>query len=167
MTDNRSPDRVTARVAARRERLIDGLDAYRGAYDQLRHRFAEWLGLYSTDAAALLEVAAAEERGEPLSPSRLGERIRLSSGATTTLLNRLEEAGHIVRTREHADRRIVTLHTSDHTQQLADRFFTPLADRLDATVGTYDPEVFDQLDALLGAVADAMRAHLAQGDPET
>ena len=116
---------------------MDEFRAYGGTFTEFSHRFASWLGLHSTDATALMEITAAEEKGTPLSPARLGERISLTSGATTALLNRLEKAGHIVRTRENADRRVVTLHSSAHVQDLADEFFGPLAVRLDAMMAKY------------------------------
>ncbi len=89
-------------ISVERERLMDEFRAYGGTFTEFSHRFASWLGLHSTDATALMEITAAEEKGTPLSPARLGERISLTSGATTALLNRLEKAGHIVRTRENA-----------------------------------------------------------------
>lgn len=95
-------------VAEQRERLMESLRIYGGHYAEFGRRFAAWLDLHSTDATAVLEIAAAEERGTPLSPARLSERISLSTGATTALLNRLEAAEHITRTREHSDRRVVT-----------------------------------------------------------
>lgn len=69
----------------------------------------------------MVEILAAEERGLPLTPARLAERIALTTGATSTLLNRLETSGHIVRTREHSDRRVVTLHVTPSSHQLAMR----------------------------------------------
>lgn len=128
-------------ISVERERLMDEFRAYGGTFTEFSHRFASWLGLHSTDATALMEITAAEEKGgTPLSPARLGERISLTSGATTALLNRLEKAGHIVRTRENADRRVVTLHSSAHVQDLADEFFgPPLAVRLDAMMRSTRP----------------------------
>lgn len=143
------------------------MGAYGGNYAELSRRFAVWVGLYSTDAAALLEITAAEQRGVPLSPARLSERILLSSGATTTLLNRLEQAGHIVRAREHSDRRVVTLHSSQHIQQRADRFFAPLAERLDAMMSRYPPELLQQFETFLTDLSATMETHLAKQDPET
>lgn len=163
LTDQPTPDTV----AAQRERLLDGLRAYGGNYTELSRRFAAWLGLYSTDAAALLEITSAEEHGTALSPARLSERILLSSGATTTLLNRLEQAGHIVRIREHSDRRVVTLHSSQHIQERADRFFTPLADRLDAMMEQYPSELLQQFEAFLTDLCSTMEVQLAQEDPPT
>ncbi|MEV0279157.1 MarR family transcriptional regulator [Streptomyces sp. NPDC050610] len=149
-------------IVARRERLVEGLRAYGGQHTELSRSFAAWLGLHSTDAVALLEIIGAEERGTSLSPARLGERIPLSSGATTALLNRLEAAGHIVRTREHADRRIVTLHSSEHIQERADEFFCPLGVRVDALLGQYPPELLDRFAEFLGEMCATMEAHLTE-----
>ena len=73
----------TNEVATQRFRLMEELRAYGANFTEFSRRFAAWLAMHSTDAAALLEISAAEERGDPLSPARLGERITLSSGATT------------------------------------------------------------------------------------
>lgn len=148
--------------AARRERLMEGLRVYGGHYTELSRRFAAWLGLHSTDATALLEIAAAEERGTPLSPARLSERISLSSGATTALLNRLEAGGHIVRSREHSDRRVITLRGGAHIQERADEFFGPLAHRLDVAMAPYPPELLERFESLVTDLNAAMDNHLAQ-----
>ncbi|WP_399096669.1 MarR family winged helix-turn-helix transcriptional regulator [Streptomyces sp. BBFR2] len=151
-------------VAARRERLMEGLRIYGGHYAELSRRFAAWLGLHSTDATAVLEIAAAEERGAPLSPARLSERISLSTGATTALLNRLEAAGHITRTREHSDRRLITLRSGAHIQERADEFFGPLARRLDTAMSHYPPDLLEQFEAFLTGLNSTMNAHLTEGD---
>ncbi|WP_372444264.1 MarR family winged helix-turn-helix transcriptional regulator [Streptomyces silvae] len=148
-------------VAAQRERLMEGLRAYGGHYAELSRRFAAWLGLHSTDATAVLEIAAAEERGTPLSPARLSERIALSTGATTALLNRLETAGHITRTREHSDRRVITLRSGPHIQERADEFFGPLAHRLDATMAHYPPDLLARFESFVTDLNSTMDAHLA------
>ncbi|MBP2056484.1 DNA-binding MarR family transcriptional regulator [Streptomyces griseochromogenes] len=153
-------------VVVQRERLVEGLRVFAGQYKEFSHRFAAWLGLHSTDALALLEILAAEERGTPLSPARLSGRISLSPGATTALLNRLEEAGHIVRSRESTDRRVVTLRGGTHIQERADVFFGPLAERLDALLEQYPSELLDQFDELLSSLRDAIDAQLVQRNPD-
>ncbi|WP_405020935.1 MarR family transcriptional regulator [Kitasatospora sp. NBC_00070] len=152
-------------LAAQRERLMQGLRGYGGHYAELSRRFAARLGLHSTDAVAVLEIAAAEERGTPLSPARLSERIALSSGATTALLNRLEAGGHVVRSREDSDRRIVTLRGGGRIQEQADEFFGPLAGRLDAAMAHYPPELlarFEDFVADLNATLDGYLAGPAE-----
>ncbi|MGW2398010.1 MarR family winged helix-turn-helix transcriptional regulator [Kitasatospora sp. NPDC001664] len=151
-------------VAQQRERLTESLRVYGGHYAELGRRFAAWLGLHSTDATALLEIAAAEERGTPLSPARLSERIALSTGATTALLNRLEAAGHITRARERTDRRIVTLRSGAHIHERADEFFGPLGRRLDATMAHYPPRLLEQFEAFMADLNATVDGHLRDGD---
>ncbi|GLZ78300.1 hypothetical protein Afil01_31070 [Actinorhabdospora filicis] len=148
--------------AARLEGLTESLRVYGGHYTELSRRFAAWLGLHATDATAVLEIAAAEERGTPLSPARLSERISLSTGATTALLNRLETAGHITRTREHTDRRVVTLRSGEHIQQRADEFFGPLGKRLEEAMAHYPPELLARFQAFMTDLNATMDAHLAE-----
>ncbi|MFF0746384.1 MarR family winged helix-turn-helix transcriptional regulator [Streptomyces sp. NPDC004111] len=149
-------------VSAQRERLVEGLRSYGGHYTELGRLFAAWLGLHSTDAVALLEITAADERGTPLSPARLSERILLSPSATTALLNRLEAAGHIVRSREHTDRRLVTLRSGAHVRERADEFFGPLGAQLDAVMAKHPPEVLVGFEALLTDLCATIDAHIAE-----
>lgn len=147
-------------VADQRERLVEGLRAYGAEFTELGRRFATVLGVHATDAFALLEIASAEQRGTPLSPALLGRRIALSSGAMTALLNRLEEGGHITRTRERADRRIVTLRIGDHARTIAEDFFGPVQAREEAVLSDYPPELLAQFETLLARLRTAM-------DPDT
>ncbi|WP_411057644.1 MarR family winged helix-turn-helix transcriptional regulator [Streptomyces sp. E11-3] len=148
-------------VEARRDRIMDGLRAFGANYTEFTRRFASWLGLHSTDAAALSEILYAEDKGSPLSPARLSERISLSSGATTALLNRLELAGHVVRTREHTDRRIVTLRSSPQIKPRAEEFFGPYAERMAAEMAQYTPEQLQQFEDFIGHLRGTMDALLA------
>lgn len=148
-------------LEVQRDRLMDGLRAFGANYTEFTQRFATWLGLHSTDAAALAEILYAEDKGAPLSPARLSERISLSSGATTALLNRLELAGHIVRTREHTDRRIVTLRSSPHVKPRAEEFFGPYAQRMAAEMSQYTPEQLQQFEDFIGHLRETMDSLLA------
>ncbi|MFI1161270.1 MarR family winged helix-turn-helix transcriptional regulator [Streptomyces sioyaensis] len=143
-------------VATQRERLTEELTAYGASFTELGRRFAARLGVHSTDAFALLEISSAEERGAPLSPALLSRRISLSSGAMTALLNRLEKAGYITRTREEADRRVVTLRTDPQVKQLADEFFGPIKQRQDAVLSRYPSELLKQFEAFLTQLRSAM-----------
>jgi MarR family transcriptional regulator, organic hydroperoxide resistance regulator len=153
---------VLGGVAAQRERLAEGLRAYGASFTELGRRFAVRLGVHSTDAFALLEIASAEASGAPLSPALLGRRISLSSGAMTALLNRLEQAGYVTRTREHTDRRIVTLHSSAQVREFADDFFAPVNERQDTVLAQYPPELLHQLETVLAQLCATMDAQLAQ-----
>ncbi|MFE7796829.1 MarR family winged helix-turn-helix transcriptional regulator [Nocardia sp. NPDC057440] len=148
-------------IASQRQRLAEGLMAYGASFTELGRRFAEDLGVHTTDAFALMDIAVAEEAGAPLSPALLGKRIALSSGAMTALLNRLEQAGYVIRSREHTDRRIVTLRCSPQAKQHADQFFEPVNAEQDAVLAGYPPELLEQFETLLAALRGTMDAQLA------
>jgi MarR family transcriptional regulator, organic hydroperoxide resistance regulator len=142
--------------AQRRERVIQSFIAFTSAQNELTRLFARRNRLHPTDAAALIQIIEAEELGRPLTPARLAERISLSTGATSILLSRLEDAGHIRRTRENTDRRVVTLHSTAAINELADAFFEPLAEQLGATLSDYSSAALE----LVAAVADRLRSTL-------
>ncbi|MFJ6568691.1 MarR family winged helix-turn-helix transcriptional regulator [Streptomyces sp. NPDC091292] len=148
-------------VEAQRDRLLYGLRTFGAHYAEFTRRFATWLGLHSTDAVALTEILYAEDKGVPLSPARLSERIALSSGATTALLNRLEQAGHIVRTREGTDRRIVTLRSSPDIRPHAIEFFGPYSERTTAVMAAYSPERLREFEDFLVRLRETMDGLLA------
>ncbi|GLF93051.1 MarR family winged helix-turn-helix transcriptional regulator [Streptomyces yaizuensis] len=136
-------------IAAQREQLAECLRAYGAGFTELGRRFAARIGVHSTDAFALLEIASAEADGVPLSPALLSGRIPLSSGAMTALLNRLEGAGYVTRTREHTDRRIVTLRSTPRAREHADAFFAQVNARQDEVLSPYPPELLQQLTTVL------------------
>lgn len=124
------------------ERVVQSLQAFASTRGELARLFAKSQGMHTTDAAAIVEIINAEERAQPLTPARLAERLSLTTGATSTLLNRLEEAGYVRRTRGHSDRRVVTLHATATVEEAADAFFAPLAQHLRvATAGYSAPEL--------------------------
>jgi DNA-binding MarR family transcriptional regulator len=154
-----------ADVAARSARLLEGLRAFGANYTEFTGRFAAWLGLHSTDATALVEILYAEDQGTPLSPTRLSERLSLTTGATTNLLNRLERLGHVTRSREHADRRVVTLRSGPSIDGRAREFFGPFSAHVEALVAEYPPEQLDRFDDFLARLRTTMDDLLAERGP--
>jgi DNA-binding MarR family transcriptional regulator len=73
---------------------------------QVHRWMAEEAGLNTTDLMALYFIRNGEGQ---VTPKQLSENLGLSSGATTILLNRLEERQLITRTPHPTDRRAVLL----------------------------------------------------------
>ncbi|WP_194542687.1 MarR family transcriptional regulator [Paenibacillus sp. JZ16] len=153
-------------VTEHREQIVNELRRFGANYAELSHRFATSLNLHSTDAIALIEIFYAEDIGSPLSPARLSERISLSSGATTALLNRLERAGHIYRTREATDRRMVTLHSGPNVQAHTAQFFGPLANHVDSMLREYTDLQLIQYVTFLNKFNSTMRLVLDEQQQE-
>lgn len=92
--------------------------------------FGDTHDLHRTDLDALAVVVGAEVGGREMTPGRLAAELRLSSPATTALVDRLERSGHLVRERSSTDRRQVVLRVQDQARELAREFFTPMAGRV-------------------------------------
>ncbi|GGK80784.1 hypothetical protein Sme01_44800 [Sphaerisporangium melleum] len=120
--------------------------------DRFVERFAVGHGLHRTDLNAVVVIMDAAREGRPLTPGELGAALNLSAPATTALLNRLEHAGHIERTRSATDRRKVELALHSQAVTLARDFFTPLARHLSAA-----------LEEFSGAERQVIRRFLAGG----
>ena len=102
--------------------VMEALQAWAVASAELNQQMSSWLDLPTTDANALGQVLWADSSGDPLSPARLGQRIGMTSGSVTVLVDRLEAAGLLVRSREHSDRRRVTLRPTPVARERAGAF---------------------------------------------
>jgi DNA-binding MarR family transcriptional regulator len=142
-----------------RDEIVELLQTYSVEGQQLGHAFAQRHGLHPTDLQALIEVMHAEAAGAPLTPGRLGERIGLSSGATTAVIDRLERSGHLRRTRESADRRVVHLRYGHPGMVLAGEFFGPLGRRTDEVMAEFTDAELDTVRRFLAGMTAAVTAH--------
>lgn len=90
-----------------RERLvqsvISGLRGLDTELDLMNQAIADFAGMNRTDAQCMDIISA----GGAITPGSLAERIGLTPGAVTTILDRLEAGGWIVRRHDSADRRRV------------------------------------------------------------
>ncbi|MFF7457244.1 MarR family winged helix-turn-helix transcriptional regulator [Kitasatospora sp. NPDC008115] len=118
----------------------------------LGHGFAAASGLHTTDVQALLAIMrAGDATGSPgITPGRLGEELGLSSGAVTAVLDRLERAGHIRRTRDAADRRLVLVQYLPGAGRMAAEWFAPVARRTEAVRGEFTPAELAAVARFLG-----------------
>lgn len=121
------------------------------ARDRLRAALVRGLGLSITDLDALehLELAG------PLSQRELAERLVLTSGAVTQLVDRLESLSLVTRTRHPSDRRVTLVRLADAARLIP----TPELDSYHAAVtaaaAALTVDSRRQLVNFLTAVADA------------
>jgi DNA-binding MarR family transcriptional regulator len=80
---------------------------------------ADYLGIHRTDARCLDIL----DREGPLTAGRLAERARISPGAMTSLLDRLERKGLARRKRDTADRRRVLVEVTPKLTSLAQELY--------------------------------------------
>jgi DNA-binding MarR family transcriptional regulator len=149
--------------------FIAAVRASQTANEMLDHATAEFLGIDDT-AFRCLDIL--DQEG-PMTAGRLAERARLSPGATTALIDRLEARGYARRTRDTEDRRRVLVETAPELRERAAELYgTP--EEAANELSIYSDEQLEFLIAFLrGSVAfqeermrrlDALKAREAAPD---
>lgn len=96
-------------------------------------------GLHRSDLQALQALLGARESGEvPMTAGRLARSLSLSPSATTTLVDRLERAGHVRRTHDATDRRRVGLEMTEHAGREARAIYGPMAMSMHEALVAFD-----------------------------
>jgi DNA-binding MarR family transcriptional regulator len=101
----------------------------------------------------------------PLGPVELGHRLGIRSASATTLVDRLENAGHIVRTADPADRRRQALVVTDHARIEARSALGPMIDELQRAAEDLTSAEAEAVIRYLERAAEIMSAHAADADP--
>jgi DNA-binding MarR family transcriptional regulator len=99
--------------------FIAAVRASQTASEMLDHSLAEYLDI---DGTAFRCLDILDQEG-PMSAGRLAERARLSPGATTALLDRLEAKGLARRTRDTEDRRRVLVEVAPELRERAEELY--------------------------------------------
>ncbi|MFE5796520.1 MarR family winged helix-turn-helix transcriptional regulator [Streptomyces sp. NPDC056503] len=122
--------------------------------------FAHESGLHATDIHALSVIMdSSAGTDEPVTPTRLREELRLTSGAVTACLDRLERSGHISRVRDSADRRVVHIVYNSEARALAREYFSPLARATENARSRFTPAELDTIAAFLRTLNTELAAH--------
>ena len=103
------------------QEFIAAVRASQTANQMLDHALAEYMGIDDT-AFRCLDIL--DQEG-PMTAGRLAERARLSPGATTALLDRLEAKGFARRTRDTEDRRRVLVEIAPELRKRAEELYGP------------------------------------------
>ncbi|TGG95613.1 MarR family transcriptional regulator [Natronospirillum operosum] len=116
---------------------------------------ARHLGIHLTD----LRVLDILDRMGPVPASTVARAAHLTTGSTTTLLDRLERAGYATRRRDDKDRRRVFVELTDHARQRTEPIWGPLAEEAVSLLDHYSE---DELKLILGYLRRSqafLRAH--------
>lgn len=138
--------------------VIGQLRSYVTAFTEFTVLFADWMRLPTSDGTALAEIVWADREGAPLSAARLSRHLGMTSGATNALVNRLERAGHVVRSRESSDRRIVSLRPTPASRERTEQFAVRAAPDVEAVLRGADPAALEVVESLLSTLTSTMVA---------
>lgn len=138
------------------EQVIGRLRQINVHSDQFIARLGAAHGLHRTDLNALSHIARAEGLGSPLSAGDLAERLGVRASATTSVLDRLEAAGHIHRAPHDNDRRRTRLTLRPEAREEVESFFRPLGLEWRAVAAAFTADELDAVLRFLVAMDDAL-----------
>lgn len=124
---------------------------------RLRLAAAERLGVGATDFDALVLLDTAG----PLAAGRIAEALAITTGAVTGLIDRLERAGCVQRTRHEADRRQVLIELAPGRRDQLDAHWKDRDRFVAEAIGELDDAGLGEAARLIGAIAERMLASLA------
>lgn len=118
-------------------------------------RFAQTSDLHPTDVRALRILSDATTE---VTAGELGDRLALSSGATTRMIDRMERGGYLARVRGTGDRRIVHVDMTPQAWAAAEAFFGRLGPVIDDAMGAdFTTDELAVVSRFLTAAAAAIR----------
>ncbi|MGQ0803564.1 MAG: MarR family winged helix-turn-helix transcriptional regulator [Actinomycetota bacterium] len=104
--------------------LISAVRAFQRATDDVDEAACDALGVNRSDGKCLDVL---EER-EPMTPGALAEELGLTTGAITTLLDRLEKVGYVTRARDTVDRRRVLVELTPLARRRIEELYGPIGE---------------------------------------
>ena len=111
-----------------KEELIDAVGLAvreaQAAVDEMDEAACKALGINRTDGRCLDVI----HREEPVTPGYLAQRSGLTTAAVTTVLDRMEAAGYVIRTRDTDDRRRVLVRLTPLAHKRAAEIWGPFSD---------------------------------------
>lgn len=99
--------------------LMNAFGELREAEQRLAEASRAYMKLNDTDMRALHFLIVSGNRGEIATPGAIAAHLRITSAATTKLLDRLERDGHVVREQHPSDRRAITVSITPETRASA------------------------------------------------
>jgi DNA-binding MarR family transcriptional regulator len=131
----------------------------------IAREFADQNGLSGNELRALLFVMIAETSGEELTAGRLRQRMGLTGGAITYLVERMIQNGHLRRETDPSDRRKVILRYADHGLVVARAFFAVLGERHHSAIADLPDRDLEAAHRTFRAMVNAMNAFRAEIEP--
>lgn len=111
--------------------------------------------MHRTDMNALAVIMRHTAKGNIVTPGLLRKELNLSSPATTALIDRLDNSGHVVRERGSADRRQVQLKMTPKAFQEGGAIFAPLAQHMGSAMAGFSAEELETVARFMTAMIEA------------
>lgn len=124
--------------------------------DAMRRATGKRMALVPSDLRATRFVMAAEREGVAVTPRDVARHLGLTTAATTTVLDRLVEAGHVQRLPHPTDRRSKVVVVTEHARREAHVALHEVHERMRAAAAGVPPEARPAVLTFLRAMTEAM-----------
>jgi DNA-binding MarR family transcriptional regulator len=121
-----------------RMQMVHLLRAVAVKLDLVGAAFASEHRLHSTDLRALIHLLDGWRNGAVTTPGWLADQLKITSAATTALIDRLQRIGYVRRAHDLGDRRRVLIAVDDTAMELGQAFFGPLIAAMVEEMGKFD-----------------------------
>lgn len=141
--------------------LGETVEGYQAAVDDFDREVARLLGVNETDVRCL-EILI-QEIPDTATPRLLADRLGLTTGSVTAMLDRLEKIGYITRSPHPTDRRRLLVRATDTATRRALELIMPLVeDSSEQLVSHYSEEQLRLITEFLGRLTELQRAHVGR-----
>lgn len=134
--------------------LVRELRLFSGEIERYITQMSQVHTMHRTDLTALALVM---DHGGA-SPGQISDGLGLSPSATSAMLDRLETAGHVRRTRVESDRRSVRVDVTDSARAVGGSMFGLLARHIRAVLDAHDETELAAMTILMEQINGAARA---------
>lgn len=122
--------------------------------------------MHRTDLNALAVIMRHTAKGNVVTPGLLRKELNLSSPATTALIDRLDQSGHVTRERHSSDRRQVQLKMTPKAFQDGGAIFAPLARQMGSAMADFSAEELETVTRFMTAMVEATVAAREESAPD-
>jgi len=142
----------------RGRRILEAMRRYRAAEAAMRRRTREQMHMGENDLLALRFLLRAKQEGRVVSPTDLGAYLGIKTSSVTVMIDRLEEAGHVLRSPSPVDRRRVMIESTPYADAEVRKTLAEMHARMiEATTGI-EPEVAAGIVTFLDRMREAVDA---------
>lgn len=150
-------------AAIRAARLLRALTTAGQIY---AHHARHDLDMHRSDLTALGLLSQAESEGRRLTAGQLSDQLGLTASATTALIDRLQQVGHVRRGRDPDDGRKVAVEVTDSALATGRRAFGPLQRAIASELAGFTPADLNTASDVMEAMLQGVEAAIAELDQD-
>ena len=135
--------------------VVEEIRGWQVDQDLLDEAIAAYWGINRTEGRVIDIV----DRAGRITAGQLGAEVRLTSGAVTAVVDRLEAAGLVRRVRDTADRRRVFIEVTPKTEALAAPIFGPMAEEGQRAMAAYTDAELELINGFISASRELLKRH--------